>query len=86
MNTDCHCEDFPGRFLRFEPSSASSINVFFEMVLHLVLIYTPKEAHSQIFVTGGQYEHSRDKCAGQKKILLARPACSIRATLIGNSY
>ena len=23
------------------------------MILHLVLIYTPKEAHGQIFVTGG---------------------------------
>ena len=26
---------------------------FFQKVRHLVLIYTPKEAHSRIFVTGG---------------------------------
>ena len=26
---------------------------FFQMVPTLVLIYTPKEAHSRIFVTGG---------------------------------
>ena len=31
----------------------SSKKRFFEKVRHLVLIYTPKEAHSRIFVTGG---------------------------------
>ena len=41
----------------------SNINIvkkrFFQKVRHLVVIYTPKEAHSRIFVIGGQY--SRDK-------------------------
>tara|TARA_B100000524_G_scaffold326338_1_gene209782 strand:+ start:686 stop:868 length:183 start_codon:yes stop_codon:yes gene_type:complete len=27
---------------------------FFQKVRYLVVIYTPKEAHSQIFVTGGE--------------------------------
>ena len=36
----------------------------FKRVLHLVLIYTPKEAHGRISWPGGQY--SRDKC-WQKK-------------------
>ena len=27
--------------------------MFFQKFLHLVVIYTPKEAHSRIFVTGG---------------------------------
>ena len=48
----------------------------FQMVLHLVLIYTPKEAHSRVFVTGGFSIRATN--AGQKNTLfLARPACNV---------
>ena len=46
---------------------------------HLVVIYTPKEAHSRIFVTGGQY--SRDKCWPKHNSVLGRPACIIKIAL-----
>jgi len=45
--TKTESEDFPGFWVR-----TSSKKVFSNGVRHLVLIYTPKEAHSQIFVTG----------------------------------
>tara|TARA_B100000524_G_scaffold285139_1_gene160574 strand:- start:80 stop:286 length:207 start_codon:yes stop_codon:yes gene_type:complete len=41
---------------------------------YLVLIYTPKEAHSRIFVTGGVSIRAIN--AGKKKLFLARRACS----------
>ena len=49
----------------------------FKRVLHLVLIYTPKEAHSRIFVTGAG-QCSRDKC-WQKK------SSSWRGELVGRN-
>ena len=45
-------EDLPG----FWPILFSNINIvkkkFFQKVRHLVVLYTPKEAHRRIFVTG----------------------------------
>ena len=63
-------EDFPG----FWPMNFSKIakKKFFFRARHLLVlnfwstVYTPKEARSRIFVTGGQY--SRDKC-WRKKIV-----------------
>ena len=45
--TRTYGEDFPGFWIQDRQ------NPFFQKVRHLVLIYTPKEAHSRIFVTGG---------------------------------
>jgi hypothetical protein len=44
------------------------------VVPHLVLIYTPKEAHSRIFVTGGSF-FARQMLAN-KKLVLAWRACN----------
>ena len=56
----------------------SNINIvkkrFFQKVRHLVVIYTPKEAPSRIFVTGGQY--ARDKCWQKNISISGRPACT----------
>ena len=41
--------------------------------LYIVLIYTPKEVHSQIFVAGGSV-FARQMLA-KKKLVLARRAC-----------
>ena len=56
-------EDFPG----FWPAILSNIakKMYFFRARHLVLIYTPKEAHSRIFVTGASIATN----AGQKKLL-----------------
>tara|TARA_B100000524_G_scaffold41075_1_gene19755 strand:- start:232 stop:474 length:243 start_codon:yes stop_codon:yes gene_type:complete len=43
---------FP-RFLGFKMKILDRKKKFFKMVPHLVLIYTPKEAHRRIFVTAG---------------------------------
>ena len=50
---------------------------FFQKVHDLVVIYTPKEAHSGIFVTRGSVIAFRVTNAGQRKILFSgRPTCT----------
>ena len=51
---------------------------FFYRILDLVTIYTPKEAHSRTFVTGGHF--SRDKRGTQTKTILGA------ASLYNNIY
>jgi len=53
-------------------------NKFFQKVRHLVTIYTPKEAHSRIFVTGGSF-FARQMLA-KKKLVSARRACRIETS------
>ena len=47
---------------------------FFFLARHRILIYTPKEAHSRIFVTGGSV--IADKCWPKKILFSGRRACS----------
>ena len=47
---------------------------FFFRARYLVLIYTPKEARSRIFVTGGSF-FARQMLA-KKKLFLGRPGCT----------
>ena len=72
------CDAGPKRTVNISRVLANS---FFEhrqfvshKVRHLVTIYTPKEAHSLIFVAGGSF--SRDKCWPRKKLVSARRACT----------
>ena len=62
-------EDFP-RFYPFLFEHRQ--NKFFYRILYLVLIYTPKEAHCRIFVTGGSL-FARQMVS--KKKLFFRRAC-----------
>ena len=65
-------EDFPG----FWPFFCSNIvkKEYFYRIPALVTIYTPKEAHSRIFVTGGSV-FARQKGYTHKKLFLGRLAC-----------
>ena len=47
---------------------------FFFRARHLVVIYTPKEAHSRIFVTGGSV--IAWQMLVKKTLFLGRPACT----------
>jgi|TARA_B100000524_G_scaffold238959_1_gene127494 hypothetical protein len=47
------------------------------------LIYTPKEAHSRIFVTG---QYSRDKCWPKEKAFLGAAGCKAGGTTILFAY
>ena len=42
---------------------------------YLILIYTPKEAHSRIFVTGRSF--FARKMLAKNKLFLGRPACKL---------
>ena len=65
-------EDFP-RFYPFLFEHRQ--NKFFYRILYLVLIYTPKEAHCRIFVTGGSF--FARQMVSKKRLFLGRRACSV---------
>ena len=59
----------------FEPTSnMDRQKKFFQKVRHLVLIYTPKEAHSRIFVTGGSV--IAWQMLAKKNVFSGRPTCT----------
>jgi len=65
-------EDFPAGFWPIILFSNINMNIVkkkcFQKVRHLVVIYTPKEAHSRIFVTGGSF-FARQMLAKKKAFL-----------------
>ena len=71
----CRARSSDEEFSGFWPIIFSNIapKKFFRKVRHLVLIYTPKEAHSRISWPGGHF--SRDKCWQEKQRFSGRRAC-----------
>ena len=71
--TKTESEDFPGFGVR------TLSKKFFQKVHDWILIYTPKEAHSRIFVTGGSV--IAWQMWAKKKLFSGRPACSFEIVL-----
>ena len=67
--TKSESEVFPGFWVR-----TLSKKSFFQKVHDRILIYTPKEAHSRIFVTGGSVIPWQ--MWTKKNLFLGRPACT----------